>query len=186
MRKNYQEKLSKPLLFTAYALLFITLGLCIFLLIRKDLEYPVELIIVNLLSIGVCFTYFSNGYTKNVAKYFRLAMLFEASTYILDVLALAMRPIQIVVDSGTLVSAAIILIMYGNTLIIAVGKDLGKRASFIIYGSNTCLYVVTLLVSIKTGLASEISAIIWLALSIVGLIMIEAKYIDKENRNAII
>ena len=80
MRKNYQEKLSKPLLFTAYALLFIALGLCIFLLIRKDLEYPVELIIVNLLSIGVCFTYFSNGYTKNVAKYFRLAMLFEAST----------------------------------------------------------------------------------------------------------
>lgn len=182
MKHLPDEKLNKGLLFAAYAFLIISAGLSVYMLIDKNIDYPLGLIVVDLISIVIMFLYFVKGYTKDVAKYFKLAMLFEASTYIIDYLYLAINPIEIIADTGSFISLAIVLVMYGNTLIVAVAKDLGKRASFLIYGSNTCLYIINLLTSIKTGAAAEISSIIWLLLSLVGLIMIEAKYIDKGNR----
>lgn len=176
------EKLNKALLFAAYAFLAISAGLSIFLIV-SNIDYPKGIAIIDILSIICAAIYFIKGYSKDAAKYFKLAMLFDASTYIIDLIYLALDPIDVVVEPGLFISAALVLIMYGNTLLVAVSKDLGKRASFLIYGSNTCLYIISLLASIKTGLAAEISSIVWVLLSIVGLIMIKAKYIDKENRD---
>lgn len=176
-------KLNKGLLFTAYALLAISAALSIHMFVSPNIDYPLGMVAVDVVSIVVSFLYFAKGYKKDAAKYFKLAFLFEASTYILDYLYLAVSPIALVNEPATYITIAISVIMYGNTLLVAVAKDLGKKASFFIYGSNTVLYLVNLLLSINIDIASQISSIIWLSLSIVGLIMIEAKYIDKENRN---
>lgn len=185
MKHLPDERLNKGLLFGAYGLLAISFGLCIFLLINRDIDYPIGLIIVDLLTIIVAFVYFISGYKKNNAKYFKFAMLFKASTYIISFICLAFDPIEINVTPGYYISLAIMFIIYGNTLLVAVGRDLGKIASFLLFGSTICLYIVNMLVSFETGSASEISSIIWILLSLVGLIMIEAKYVDKGNRSAL-
>lgn len=177
------RKLSKPLLQLAFSLLAIATGLCIFALIKKEVDYPTGVIIINFLSIAVAFMYFFKGYSKDAAKYFRIVMLFDAATYILDCLYLAVKPIQVDIDAGIYASLALILVMYGNTLIIAIGKDLGKKASLLIYGCNTLLYVANFVSSLGGNISELTVALIWLILSLVGLIMIEAKYMDKENRN---
>ena len=178
------KKLNKTLLVLVYALLVVATGLCIYLLVDKSISYPIGLIAMNLASVTVAFAYFIVGYTKDAAKYFKLAMLFDAATYVLNFLYLAIFPFPLIVDPNIFISVTLIMIMYGNSLIIAIAKDLGKKASYLIYGTNTFLYLVNLILTISEDKASLIMAIVWLIISVVGLVMIKAKYIDKANRNA--
>lgn len=177
------EKLNKGLLVTAYVLLALSAGLSIYLIINNSIDYPVGLCVVDLISVVLALVYFIKGYAFSAANYFKLAMFFNAAAYVLDYLLLAINPTGLAANAGTYISLAVTLIMYGNTLLIAVGKDLGQRASLIIYGSNIALYIINILATNNTSAAAEIAAIIWISNTVVGLIMIRAKYIDKTNRH---
>ena len=152
---------------------------------------------VELLALVFSVLYFFFGYKKDAAKYYRLFMLFYAFTYVAEIFA----GIFEYKNTGTIgvtqkVSYTIIvsMILYGNALILAVGNNIGKTASYILCGINIFAYALPVLAVVIPGLeivsfesravasASIILYVTWLILAFNALLMTIAKYHDKDLR----
>lgn len=136
--------------------------------------------------------YYYRGYRKDAAKYYRLFMLFYAFTYLAEIAASVISYETIGVSSPVSTTIVFSMILYGNTLILAVGKDLGKTASYCLCGVNVFFYLLPVIGCLLPGVITfadntlKASSIIlyctWLVLALNALIMTVAKYKDKASR----
>ncbi len=82
------------------------------------------------------------------------------------------------------------LIIYGNLLLLAVAKDLGKKVSIGLATCNLVFYVISFLKNVFTEAATAIEkadnviiSTVWLVLAVITVLMTIAKYVDKTSRN---
>ncbi len=164
---------------------------CLYVLFANQGLYYSVTAVTELLALVFSLFYYLRGFQKDAAKYYRLFMLFYAFTYLAENAASLMNYQTIGVDlsAGTVLFS---MIMYGNTLILAVGKDIGKKASYALCAFNVLVYVLPLIGGFIPGLISfesesvQVSNIllyaIWLIVALNAFVMTVAKYTDKSIR----
>ena len=178
------KKLSTGSLCTAYILLATSFALSFHLLTHAQGEVFI-ISIIEIIAIICGFMYFWKGYKKDAAKYFRAMMFLIASTYVIDYIVLAITGSA---NSATAnyFEVVIVLIIYGNYLLLAVAKDLGEKTTKTLIVINILAYIVALIATI-TIYGSDISTILqsieWIVSAVIVYFMAKAKYIDKSNRN---
>lgn len=145
-----------------------------------DMLYIVESI-SNLLALIYAFFYLINGYKKDYATYYKVAMLVNAANALV-VTALSSN------ENTKYISIISCAICFGAILTLALAKNLGKNTSLAL-----CLIVVVLrtmgLISCFMANATvDIVLILLLSqlvLALVILLATIAKYVDKQERNTI-
>ena len=132
--------------------------------------------------------YAISGYKKNAAKYYKGFMLLQLVTRIVDAFNDLYSTITYADVYGssyyTTVFKFIIVICVA---ILAFAKDFGKKKSFIVvYISLICDVAVFIRILIAySDIITDIAlTFMYLVLSIITTIFVEAKYIDKESRGA--
>lgn len=168
---------------TLIALFFCLIGLIYAITIASEVSEiicAVDEILIILLS----YAYFFKGAKKDAAKYFRLYMLFTASSYVIECFSyiFSSNHMTDIVRLGTT------LILYGNCLLLGASKDLGKKVSLFLGIFNLINYFIGVFLNVffftpiyKVGLMLSISCFVTTAAAV---IMIIAKYKDKEARGA--
>ena len=178
------KKLSTGSLCAAYILLATSFALSFYLLTHTQGEVFI-ISIIEIIAIICGFLYFWKGYKKDASKYFRAMMFLTASTYVIDYIILSITGSAISATANYF-DVAIVLIMYGNYLLLAVAKDLGEKTTKTLIFINILAYIVALITSI-TEYGNDINIILqsieWIISAVVVYFMAKAKYIDKSNRN---
>lgn len=185
------EKENKAMTIVTYANL-VLIGLCIIgclygITVTKSIYFMIDAV-VEIIALIASITYFAMGYKKDAAKYYKMFMLLQAATYIVEYL------ISTYLDgivSTTGIFTAFSLILYGNTLMLGLAKDLGKKATIGIASFNLAIYAATFIgsffsekyVSAVEKTDTIIMAATWFALAGITLLMTIAKYVDKSKRN---
>lgn len=134
--------------------------------------------ICDLIALALTFFYIINGYGKEYAKYYKMAMLFNALNALI-VTAVAAN------EKTKYISIIMCAVCFGLILILALGKDLGKTKSL-----GLCITVVIIravgLISqyfeVKTFDPITILVVSQLVLSLMVLASTIAKYDDKQVR----
>lgn len=124
--------------------------------------------------------YFAEGAKKSVASYFHDYVISYAISELVSVAA-----ILTALDKGYLPAIMTTVLCYGALGVLAVAKDLGKINSYILSGSVTVIkliWLICVLVLFQENIASVASAASSFALSYALLVMVFAKYADKEER----
>ncbi len=163
----------------------------IFGIISTRSVYYITTASIELLAIALSLSYLLNDYKKDGAKYYRLFMYFYAGTYLVEILFSSIFETSTAGDKF-LPFGFLSFILYGNTLILAVGKDIGKKASLIICTINATIYLVAFIVccfisvsefvDLQEKLAYVSIFLTWLTLSLIAFVMTLAKYTDKAIR----
>ena len=180
-----EKKLSNVWLLIAYILLALALVSDVYSLIIAQGGQKAACVL-EILSVLAAIAYFALGYKKDAAKYFRAVMFLIAGTVVLDYILLAIFPAAADAGSSSYLEIALTLVIYGNFLLLAAGKDLGKKWSYILIIINLAIYLCSLIAIIFAGATTPdelLMPIEWIAMTVVGLIMVKAKYLDKSNRD---
>lgn len=159
---------------------------CIYgVIVTKNIFYSIEAL-VEVAALVLSIVYFVKGYKKDAAKYYKSFMLLQASTFVIEYAFSTFIPS---VDTSGIYEA-FSLILYGNTLLLAVAKDLGKKVTISLASFNLVVYTFTFIGSFfeayPTPIAKTDSILMtttWFSLAGITLLMTIAKYIDKEKRN---
>lgn len=164
---------------------------CVYILIANCGAYFTVTAIAEMLALIFSVMYYVHGYRKDAAKYYKLFLLFYAFTHLVEIFVSALTYDKIGV-SGGMFTVVISMILYGNTFLLAMGKDLGKKVSLILCTINAVFYAIPVIgCAIPTMITYtkpqiQASSIIlycsWFVLSLNTLIMTLAKYYDKQIR----
>ena len=174
-------------------LIALCLAGCVYIFIVHPAPYYIISAAAELLALVFSVLYYLRGFRKDANRYYRLFMLFYAFTYLAEMLAavLTYSDLGVTTPSATLVFS---LLLYGNTLILAVGNDLGKTAAYTLCGVNVLFYLLPVLGALIPGIltfdspqlraSSMFLYCTWLVLALNALLMTVAKYADKSARGA--
>lgn len=192
VKMEQSHNLQKPLAFADLILILLCAAGCVYIFASGCGVYYILSAAAELLSLIFSVLYFVKGFQKDAAKYYRLFLLFYALTYPVEVLAAVLGYEQIGVSSVLPVSAVFSMLLYGNTLILAVGKDLGKKVSYLLCGINVFSDLIPVIgcmipgavtfANEKIAASSIILYCTWLILSLNAFVMTAAKYRDKAAR----
>lgn len=143
--------------------------------------------LVEIIALIASITYFAMGYKKDAARYYKLFMLLQAATFVVEYL------VSSFIDNTEPASGVLIafsLVLYGNTLMLALAKDLGKKVTIGIASFNLVVYTAVLVGSLFDDYLTSVArtdtiilATTWFALAGITLLMTIAKYVDKAKRN---
>lgn len=141
-------------------------------------------LVVNLLAIAVEAAYFLDGYRKKSNKLFRAFMGFLTVKEGYALLSMT------VIENQSFIPCFIVLVIYSGILVLAVGKDLGKRVSFIIgyavvFLSLICVISGAVIVppTNSLGILILVYNLTRLIINLELLVMLIAKYRDKHIRH---
>lgn len=138
--------------------------------------------IVECIAALAAIEYFVRGAKKDAAKYYKMFMLFEASTFVIVYAFCLFEPKQEFMIMEDIFS----LLLFGSTLLLALGKDLGQKVSLSLASFNVAVYLYALISAFVKSLDNPLYIIMtatWFSISGLALIMTIAKYIDKKSRN---
>ena len=176
------------------ALILACVAGCVYILISGSGLYYSVSAAAELLALVFSVMYYLRGYNKDAAKYFRMFMLFYACTYIAETLATVLGYDDLGVISDVSESVVFSMILFGNTLVLALGKDLGTRVSYTLCLINAAFYALPIIGLFIPGMinfeteqikaASIILYCTWFVLSLNAFIMTVAKYKDKAARGS--
>jgi len=128
------------------------------------------------LSSVLAYFYCFMGYKKDSAKYFRYFCV-SYSLYSIALIAF-LAPYQ----APTVFCRGVSLFILGA---FTFGTNLGKKKSYTLAAIDLVLTIIPVVVYLVGGGASIIPVLCDMLLSIVFVIMIYAKYVDKDNRHTI-
>lgn len=165
---------------------------CVYVCTSGSGTYFIVSAVVEFLALVFSVLYYVFGFRKDAAKFYKLFMLFYASTYLVELLAaiIGKSELSVLTDASTTIIFSMIL--YGNTLLLAVSKDLGKKASLGLCIAGVVCYALPLAGCAVPGFMPFDTPVLWLSclilfashfvLALNALIMTLAKYKDKEMR----
>lgn len=175
-------------------LLALSIAGCLHVLIEKAGTYFMISAVVEGVAIIFAILYYIFGFKKNAALFYQLFMLFYAFTYLAEMLVSALDYNNLGVESIVPATVVFSMIMYGNTLILAIGKDLGKKVSYALCGINILFYALPIvgtfvpdIVTFSNDMVKQSSITlygIWLVMAINALVMTIGKYADKAERGS--
>lgn len=146
--------------------------------------FPALCTITNILALIVGFIYLFKGYKKNANVYYKVFMGLCVLFSVLHMTAMS-RFIMPYTETLVYMIAAIMLV------ILAVGKDLGKRNTYIVFAIMMICRLIPLFTSLSSlqyfgeagfGMLSQVISNILIA-GTVGF-MVTGKYLDKDERGA--
>lgn len=145
---------------------------------------------LNIVGLVVSFLYLLNGYKKDVAKYYQWYMIIHASGILLERLLTYLMENPLVSPLECVLSS----ILFGNVLLLAFGKDIGKKGSYIICSvciAIYCLLLGTLLANMSyitnptERVATLIIYVVWLLTCCIQTVMVVGKFKDKQQRKGV-
>lgn len=140
-------------------------------------------IAINTAVIVIGLVYFLKGFRKQDAFWYKLFMYaFSGSILAGIILSYFEYDPDCMISGQYWLNHVLNIVAYGNCVLLAAGKDLGKKASCILFGIVTAIYLF--LCSQGEDLWDYAMLGVRSAMALVGLIMVWAKYTDKEMRNA--
>lgn len=140
-------------------------------------------IAVNAIVIVMGLIYFIKGFRKKDAFWYKLFMYaFSGSILAGIILSYFEYDPDYMISGQYWLNHVLNIIAYGNCVLLAAGKDLGKKVSYILCGIVTAVYLY--LCFQGEDLWDYAMLGVRSAMALVGLIMVWAKYTDKEMRNA--
>lgn len=166
------------------ALLCVCLIGCVYVIAyAESISIKIEAVAEIIATLAVI-QYFAMGAKKDAAKFYKTFLLLEAGTFLIDMLGFIFEG-PVTVPAFYLF---LILILYGNTLLLAIAKDLGKATTLSLASFNLTVYTVLLIIAFingaaKTDVVNFILNLTWFALAGITLLMTIAKYMDKKARN---
>lgn len=181
-------------IFSAVFALFLAFsaGGCFHVLLFADGAYYTVSAIAELCALVFAGFYYLRGFPKDAAKYYRLFMLFYAFTFLAETAAGALTHDSLGVSTDDPVMLIVTMILYGNVLILAVAKDLGRAVSLTLCAVSAAIYLVPLIgiwipgtVDFATDAAKTANIllyVVWFAQACNALLMTLAKYMDKAAR----
>lgn len=179
--------------FNALFILLCVVG-CSYILFTECGKYYKIAAASEMIALVFSVLYYCFGYKKDAAKYYRMFMLFYAFTYIAETFASIIDYDAIGVSDKVSLTLVVSMILYGNTIVLAVGKDIGKAISYAICAVNVIFYALPVLAVLLPDMeiisfespeikyASIILYCTWLVLALNAFIMTMAKYTDKARR----
>ena len=179
---NDKRKLSPVLIWISGILTVASAALLIRLLIKENVSFVhVVEIVSDIVASAVAFFYICRGYTKEYAEEYKTCMLIAA----INALAVA---VIATTEKTSIISLVMCIIAFGDIVILAFGKDLGKKKS-------TICCIVLVLIRLAGFIASFIPSdggailnpartliIAQIALAILISLVTYAKYLDKDAR----
>lgn len=145
-----------------------------------DILYIVETVSC-LFSLLYAFVYLINGYKKDFAKYYKVAMIVNAINALV-VTALSSN------EATKYISIISCAICFGAITTLALAKNLGKNTSLLLCGIVIVLRTMGIISAFIAHVSMNIDLIIMLSqlvLSLVILLATIAKYVDKDERHTI-
>lgn len=124
--------------------------------------------------------YIAFDYSKEGAKYYKAFFIFYAASFLVETACFDLD------YNGSALVLILLMIIYGNVLLLGFGKDLGKTTSYILSLFNVAIYALNLISFIIDGPVVFIDVIVyvsWVIDSLIAFIMVGEKYRDKQLRN---
>lgn len=182
-----ENKFLNVITFANLLLICVCIVGCLYCIATTNNAYYIIESLIEIITLVAAIAYATKGYKKDAAKFYKLFMLFMAGTYVVEYLLSTLIPSD---GSVTGLYTAFSLILYGNTLLLAVAKDLGKKVSVSLASFNFAVYLGTFIGSFFRTYPSQhykivsiIMTLTWFALAGITLLITFAKYIDKAQRN---
>lgn len=180
------------LIIVAYILTFLEICAAVFLMTKITSFAEIAILVVSLIAKVLAILYFAKGYGKNANLYFRWYFLMLAFSLLIENFLCIFADYGMISYSDSMVFVVQEMICYGNLLLIGLAKDLGKKLSVTLVSVNILVFVVRSFQSIYAyslapsddGLVTMIATGAWFLGSIVRLLMVLAKYSDKESRGS--
>ena len=189
-----KEKKNPGLMIAALALLlFSVCFLCVSTVLDQFSFSSLVVSVVEIVISIIAFIYIINGFTKKYEKHFRLYFAISAAAFVLEYFTYAF-------DDGAettffeLVFVFVFdMIAYGNCMLLAFGRDLGKKASLSLVWCNlAAIIVIILYYMISSLMNSDSESISYLLLEyagcvanyIVDILLVSGKYLDKADRGS--
>ena len=148
-------------------------------LFKGDSAIGQATIIVHILGYFVGLLYAFSGYKKDAAKYYKLYMLAVLVAEVMSIFNLAPRT-QPDVISYVLRGACIVF-----AILLTFAKDLGSKTTLSICSASLFIHIfnlVRIIINANNKLAAATNSVSDLALIIIALVFILAKYEDKKAR----
>lgn len=166
-------------------LLVLGLGGCIYLLLSSQVLINKYYAGCSFIEVIIAIVYASSQFKKDTSYALRFLFIFAAITSIVDV-AFYYLDIETFIAGCSPIVVILSMVTYGNFILLGFGKDLGKTASITMCCINCFIYLYNMIDTISLA-GSDIETIIlnvlWFVLSLIALLFIICKYIDKYNRN---
>ena len=172
----------KKVQIAAYALSAVAAVLCIAGLFASSQAAWKVNSIIELAVITIAFIYFYKGCKKDYNKYYKYVMILMLIEYLASYLEGAFISDYVVVTEWW--QDMLSVMVYGSITLLAFAKDLGKKASLILTGFNSVVYILYVLCSIGSDTGNLIMSLEWLVVSVICFLMVIGKYKDKENRTS--
>lgn len=139
---------------------------------------------ITIVEVILVLVYSLNKFKKDTNDVYRLIFGFSAFTYIVETLFCYFDGDVYSYYFSSPIEVVIQLILYGNMLLLAFGKDLGKRFSIVLASVNVAVYLVVgiIIFVAKYDTLTLVMYSEWTVLGIIYLLVVLGKYTDKELR----
>lgn len=181
------SKLQKVIL--AIASVFMLLGLmgCFYVVTSTSVAINRYAAIFSVVEIIVAAVYTFLGFKKDGNKALRALFVTGALSILIDTL-LYFTDINSFLEDFSPIVVCCELIIFGNLVLLAFGKDLGKAASLTLTWTNFVIYASTLVyvaIQESNNIERIIIYVTWTVLAGLAVLLVQAKYIDKDNRKTV-
>lgn len=139
--------------------------------------------VIEVIAVLAALEYFARGAKKDAARYYKMFLIFEAATFVLEEL------VNIFVESFYIspVSELFTMLLFGVTILLAFGKDLGKKVTLSLVGFNLLVYACVMIHAFVNGSFENPFSLImtttWFSTASITMVMAIAKYRDKADRH---
>ena len=138
-------------------------------------------VLEGLIACAVATAYALLGYKKDAAEFYKIFMILYAVTALLSALPCFLS------GQGDIVDKVAAVLTFIGALILAFAKDLGEQKTLIIADILALLYAIVFIYKIFTAkdfFMEAQASFTGLVLSILAIIFIKGKYIDKHSRGS--
>lgn len=193
MAKDNNKRLTVLSIINA-VLLIIAMGGCVKLITADLGAFYIIVGITEFIALIFSVLYYLRGFKKDAALYYKNFMVFFAFTFFVFSLAYlrAGDSAGFTVAESLRVLYLLPMLIYGDSLLLAVSKDLGKKSSYVLGILNIVLTTVPLVLCFIPGAftfaddqimtANAILYVVIFITAVTAFIMTAAKYTDKAIR----
>lgn len=186
MAHNVKENKGALKLLTIIAgvlLLIALVGCCYILTQQTDSFMKIEAAL-TFVEILIASIYVYRGFKKDAAKVLRSIFCIEAFLTLFEILGYYLT-MNFFKEIATPFYVFISMLVYGNFLLLAFGKDLGKTVSLFLSGINSLVYIGLFILGVISYGAFAVETIlyfIWMVTALIIVALVKAKYHDKDLR----
>ena len=189
MENNKYKYFPMPIVIVAYILSAAQIAELIYSMTRVTSLAEILVALVGIAARVCAIIFFAKGFGKDANRYYRAYFLLVAAKFLLEDFLLIFSDNGLIPHSEAMLLLFEEIICYGNVLVLGVAKDLGKIKSVLLAAVNAAVYafgLVSALIAYDPAAVDSfenlLGNIAWFLGAVICLLMVFAKYADKEAR----